>query len=178
MHASGGTSALAMEQESKAPVTRSASAKKSKSNVFEPISNDNDVFVQSLCSCESKCKKVITERDDSISCDLCSKIFLLKCTSFRKEVFDVLKKHNYFEDVLWRCAMCKTSSKNENSNLYKTMSDLQLRMSRMEESLSRTLQKNNSSQNSVLQSMKSLKSNAVSKQKKGRCNHSSNYCGA
>ena len=84
---------------------RSSSAKDSPKT---SNSNQGDVFMQNTCNCISKCGKTLSDQEYTLSCERCNKRFLLGCTTFKKEVFDVLKKNNCFDEILWRCSLCKS----------------------------------------------------------------------
>ena len=59
----------------------------------------------------SKCNSYISEDEDSLACFVCNMSFHLKCTTFDKDVYCLLKSKQCFDDVLWKCKSCKEAPK-------------------------------------------------------------------
>ena len=86
-----------------------------------------------------KCKEAVSESDNRMICDSCSKTYHLTCSNFNKHVFNIMDLHNAFDQILWCCDSCKGGSKfslSNGKNMMQLISDLQKRVSKLESSSS------------------------------------------
>ena len=87
-----------------------------------------------IASCGAACVNPITDNDSTLSCETCNNVFHLNCTGFNKEVYGVLAKNKCFNDITWKCQMCKVDSSSviPYSALLNMIKDLQVRVNHLE----------------------------------------------
>lgn len=80
--------------------------------------------------------KGISNDEETLLCETCLKVYPLQCTTFDLEVYQLMKKKNCLNELIWRCQQCRNRScRISNMELFELVNKMQTRLEKLEAGL-------------------------------------------